>query len=129
MDIILDDIRGANQMPLKSTTLVAFTNDGFKKVNTKNLVELNSKGKIPVQYLDLTSLKLMGVYDAENNIPNLSDLIGNDNEYYIVNIPGTQDLGSGNLTMNSGDNLIYFDSKWNLVTKDNDLMYNDIFDI
>lgn len=115
MDIILDDIRSAEKIPLKSTTLVAFTRNGFKKVSTENLVELNSKGKIPVQYLDFSGLKFMGVFDAENNNPLLSDSIGNNNEYYIINNPGTQDLGSGDISLDSGDYLIYSDSKWNKV--------------
>lgn len=111
-------------MPLKSTTLVAFTEDGFKKVNTNLIVELNSQGKIPSQYLDLSDLKFMGVYDAENNVPVISDDVGSDNEYYIVNVAGTNDFGSGSLVMKDGDTLIYFENKWNLISEDK-INYNN----
>lgn len=131
MAIKIEDIKSKPLVPLKAqgVKLVAFNNQDFKQVSTKNLVELNSNGKIPSQYLDLTGLKFMGVYDASNNTPALSDSIGNNDEYYIVNVPGVQDFGSGDLTMDYGDNLIYYNNKWNLVKKSNDLIYNDIFDI
>lgn len=132
MAIQIEDIKNKPLVNLKAAgvKLVAFDNQEFKQISTKNLVELNSNGKIPTQYLDLTDLIFMGVYDAQNNVPILSDSVGEDNQYYIVNVPGNQNLGSGNLAMSSGDNLIYFNGKWNLIPSDENLIYNnDIFSI
>lgn len=117
MAIEIQDIKSKPFSGLKEADikLVGFNNNEFKQISTKNLVELNSKGKIPPQYLDLTDLKFMGVYDAENDIPNLSDSIGSNNEYYIVNVPGTQDFGSGDISFENGDYVIYFDGIWNRI--------------
>lgn len=131
MAIQIEDIKNKPLVLLKEAgvKLVAFNNQEFKQISTKNLVELNSKGKIPTQYLDISDLKFLGVYDAENNIPAVSDSTGNDNEYYIVNIGGTQDFGSGDLVMKSGDNLIYFSGKWNVVSNSESLLYDNDFQI
>lgn len=131
MAIQIEDIKNKPLVNLKATgvKLVAFNNQEFKQISTKSLVELNSNGKIPTQYLDFSDLKFLGVYDAENNIPSISDSVGNDNEYYIVNVSGTQDLGSGDLDMKTGDNLVYYGGKWNLIPQENYLLYNNDFDI
>jgi len=127
MAIEIEDIKNKPFSAIKAADvkLVGYNNNEFKQISTKNLVELNSKGKIPTQYLDLSDLKFLGVYDAENNIPNISNSIGNDNEYYIVNVPGTQDFGSGDLILVPGDYLIYSGNKWNKISKDEINFYTD----
>ena len=130
MAIQIEDIKNKPLENLKAAEvrLVGFNNQEFKQISTKSLVELNSNGKIPAQYLDFSNLKFIGVYDAYTNNPALSNLVGNNNEYYIVNVAGTQNFGSGNLTMKPKDNLVYYDNKWNLIPTENNLIYNnDIF--
>lgn len=129
MDIILDDIRFSETVPLKNAKLVAYKGDGFKNINTKNIVELNSVGKIPKQYLDFSTLDYVGTYDAQNDLPHLQNSTGEDSQYYIVNVAGSQDFGSGVKTMNIGDSVIYANGIWEVVAKDSELMYNDDFDI
>lgn len=130
MAIEIQDIKNKPTAGLKEAEirLVGFNNNEFKQISTRNLVELNSIGKIPTQYLDISGLKFMGLYDALENEPPLSDSVGNNDEYYIVNVSGSQDLGSGVLVMNPNDNLIYHDNKWNLVPNSAQLLYNNDFD-
>lgn len=131
MAIEIQDIKNKPFSPLKAADIkiVGYNNTEFKQISTKNLVELNSKGKIPTQYLDFTDLIFMGVYNAETNEPVITDSIGENNQYYIVNVAGSQNLGSGVLVMNTDDRLVYYNEKWNLVPTDSNLEYNDIFDI
>lgn len=48
-----------------------------------------------------------GHWDASTNTPTLADGIGNNGDYYIVNVAGTQDLGSGPIDFAVGDWVIY----------------------
>lgn len=130
MAIEIQDIKNKPIAGLKEADikLVGFDNNEFKQISTKNLVELNSKGKIPPQYLDISDLKFLGVYDAENNVPGISDNIGYNNEYYIVNVPGNQNFGSGNLDLKSGDYLIFYNGVWNQVIQNQSSVFVNTID-
>ena len=129
MAIVIDEIKDKPVIELRSAIIVGFNGSGFKQISTSNIVELNSKGKIPISYIDFSDLVFKGTYNALTNVPILSDSIGTDNDYYIVNVDGSQDLGHGLLTMKSGDRLIYYNDMWNLVPDENTLEYNNDFDI
>lgn len=49
----------------------------------------------------------LGYWDASTNIPVLADGTGTDMEYYIVNVSGIQDLGSGSLDFEIDDYVKY----------------------
>ena len=53
-----------------------------------------------------------GVWDATTNIPTLIDGTGTAGDYYIVSVGGTQDLGSGSITYEAGNFVLYNGSIW-----------------
>ena len=59
-----------------------------------------------------STLHYKGSWDASTNTPTLSDATGTANDYYIVSVGGTQDLGSGPITFNEGDDVIHNGTKW-----------------
>jgi len=67
-----------------------------------------------VEALVTSGVKYKGHWDASTNTPSLADGTGNNGDYYIVSVAGTQDLGSGSVTFNVGDAVIYdgTDAKW-----------------
>lgn len=132
MAIEVQDIKSKPSARIKGLgiKLVGYNNEEFKQIPTSEIVILNENGKISNQYLDFSALNFKGVYNASNNTPSLSDSTGLNDDYYIVNVSGSQNLGSGILNMKSGDNLVYSNNKWNLIPMDNKLVYNnDIFTI
>lgn len=68
---------------------------------------LDVGGKIPVSQLPNSIMEYQGVWDATLNAPTLADGVGNIGDVYRVNVAGTQDLGSGNITFGVGDYAIY----------------------
>lgn len=56
-----------------------------------------------------------GTWDASTNTPPLSDGTGTAGWYYRVTVGGTQNLGSGNITFNVGDDVYYNGSIWQRV--------------
>jgi len=71
------------------------------------------------------SLQYKGAWDASTNTPTLSDATGSQNDFYKVSVGGTQDLGSGSIVFEVGDDVIHNGTKWeafgstNLVTSVN----------
>lgn len=49
----------------------------------------------------------LGYWDADTNTPSLSDGIGTDKKYYIINVAGSQDLGSGIIAFEIDDYIKY----------------------
>lgn len=76
---------------------------------------LDGTGKVDESYLPasiLGQLDYKGTWNASTNTPSLSDATGEQGWFYYVTVGGTQDLGSGNITFNSGDSLIHDGSIW-----------------
>jgi hypothetical protein len=71
---------------------------------------LDSTGKIPGQYLNISALTPLGSWDASANNPGLANGTGNNGDFYLVSVSGTMDLGSGPVTYTEGDALVYFTS-------------------
>jgi hypothetical protein len=57
-------------------------------------------------------MEYKGTWDASTNTPTLADGVGNTGDVYNTSVAGTQDLGSGNITFNIGDWVIYNGSIW-----------------
>lgn len=78
--------------------------------NTASASSLYSSSKI--DSLVSSTLVYKGAWDASTNTPTLSDATGVQNEYYIVSVAGTQDLGSGSITFSEGDDVIFNGTVW-----------------
>lgn len=93
---------------------------GFTPENSANkganngYASLDSGGKVPASQLPSSVMHYLGVWDAENNTPE----IGDDGEshvngdIYLVSTAGTIDLGSGPITFAVGDWVIYNGAIW-----------------
>jgi hypothetical protein len=71
-----------------------------------------------------------GTYDASTNTPALSDGTGTVGWLYRVSVAGTQDFGSGNITFQVGDKVVYRDGvweKWDVI--DNEFATSDTDDL
>lgn len=71
------------------------------------LATLDSGGTVPLDQLPYSVAEFKGVWNADTNIPTLSDASGNNGDFYTVSVGGTQDLGSGNITFVAGNTVIY----------------------
>lgn len=58
---------------------------------------------------------LVGTWDASTNIPTLSDGTGVDKTAYIVSVGGSQNLGSGSITVVAGNIIIHLGGTWQKV--------------
>lgn len=73
---------------------------------------LDSGGKVPVSQLPSTVFEYQGAWDASTNSPALSDATGTSGFVYRTSVAGTQNLGSGSISFNVGDLVIYSGSIW-----------------
>ena len=76
------------------------------------LAELDATGKVPASQLSVSAMEYKGTWDASTNTPTLADGVGNTGDVYNTSVAGTQDLGSGNITFNIGDWVIYNGLVW-----------------
>src|SRR5690606_21263007 len=86
-----------------------------QKGANNGVAPLNSAGKIPAQYVDVTTMEYMGTWNAATNVPAISDATGSGGQYYRVTVGGTRDLGSGNITFTAGDDVIHNGTVWQRV--------------
>jgi len=82
------------------------------KAQVLGLASLDAGGKIPVNQLPNSVMEYQGTWNATTNTPTLADGIGNAGDVYIVDVAGTQNLGSGNITFSAGDFCIYTGTIW-----------------
>ena len=73
-------------------------------------------GFIPNQYFQLGLYDFKGTYNASTNVPSLTNASGLARQTYIVSVAGTQNLGSGSITMATGDLLIHNGTVWQKIT-------------
>lgn len=78
------------------------------------IASLDGLGLVPVTQLPYSAIAYQGTWDATTTppgpaggTPTLSDGTGTPGDFYFVSIAGTQDLGSGNITFDVGDIVIY----------------------
>lgn len=84
-----------------------------EKAVANGVATLDAGGTIPQNQIPFTSnLIYLGTWDASINTPTLVDGVGNTGEFYICNVAGTVDLGSGPITFDSGDWNLYNGSIW-----------------
>jgi alpha-1,3-glucanase-like protein len=73
---------------------------------------LGADNRIPAAYLPLSAMEYQGVWNASTNSPTLADGTGNQGDVYRVGTAGTRNLGSGAITFDVGDYVIYNGTVW-----------------
>lgn len=76
---------------------------------------LDENGRIPFSQLPESAIEYKGNWNAETNVPPLSDGMegATSGDFYIVAVAGTQNLGSGETTFLVNDRIIYNkENKW-----------------
>lgn len=68
---------------------------------------LDAGGKVLASELPTGVLSYKGVWNASTNTPVLSNATGSNGWVYKVSVAGTQNLGSGNITLGLGDEVIH----------------------
>ena len=77
------------------------------------VITVNTEGQITSATTAISvALTYQGTWDASLNSPALADGIGNQGSYYVCNVAGTVNFGSGPLTFGIGDWVIYNGSVW-----------------
>ncbi len=80
------------------------------------LATLDANGRIPYSQLPESAVELKGYWNADTNTPSLADGTGTNGDEYIVEVAGTQDLGSGLQYFNVGDRVLYTGGVWKNIT-------------
>lgn len=101
----------AGDIPNLSSTYIPLTQKGA----ANGVASLGSDGKVPSSQLPTTGSLYQGTWNASTNTPTIADGVGTAGWYYRVSTGGTQDLGSGDITFNAGDDVIYNGSIWQRV--------------
>ena len=76
------------------------------------LATLDATGRIPHSQLPEDAIEYLGTWNADTNTPYLADGTGTTGDTYVVEVAGTQNLGSGNITFFMNDRVIYNGSVW-----------------
>jgi hypothetical protein len=83
-----------------------------EKGAANGVATLDAGGKVPASQLPNSIMEYQGTWDASTNTPTLADGTGSAGDVYIVDVAGTQDLGSGNITFSVGDWVVYNGTIW-----------------
>lgn len=109
---------------LPSKTIIAGSNISVTDTSTSatvsvanvgspnGIASLDGGGKVPITQLPSAIMEYKGTWDATTNTPTLADGIGDTGDVYRVNVGGTRNLGSGNITFDVGDYVIYNGTIW-----------------
>ena len=100
---------GANQAAARSA--INAENAANRGV-ANGYASLDSGGKVPVSQLPNSIMEYQGTWNAATNSPSLSDGTGNAGDVYRVSTAGSRNLGSGSVTFDVGDYVIYSGSTW-----------------
>jgi hypothetical protein len=76
------------------------------------IATLDGSGKVPVSQLPSAIMTYEGVWNASTNSPTLVDGTGDTGMVYRVGTAGSQNLGSGSISFDVGDYVIYNGSIW-----------------
>lgn len=91
---------------------VSSKQDVSEKGQADGYASLDSGGKVPVAQLPSSIMQYKGTWNASTNSPTLADGVGDTGDVYRVSVAGTQNLGSGSITFDVGDYVIYNGSIW-----------------
>jgi hypothetical protein len=93
-----------------------------EKGANNGVATLDSGGKIPAAQLPNTVMEFKGQWNASTNTPTLADGVGNAGDVYRVDVAGTQDLGSGPISFDVGDWVMYSGTVWQKATNSNSVV-------
>lgn len=112
----LSDTNNPHSVTKTQVGLSNVTNDAQIPLSQKGansgVAELDSGGKVPVSQLPSSLMEFKGTWNAATNNPTLSDGTGDTGDVYWVTVGGTRNLGSGDITFEIGDFVIYNGSIW-----------------
>lgn len=107
---------------LAATNAQAALNELQSDIDTRELAankgiangyaSLDSGGKVPAAQLPNTVMEFKGQWNASTNSPTLANGTGNPGDTYIVSVAGTQNLGSGSVSYEVRDYVMYDGSIW-----------------
>jgi hypothetical protein len=69
----------------------------------------------------LGALTYQGMWDATGNSPTLTDGTGTLGQYYVVEVSGSRNLGSGSITFTVGDWVVHNGTAWEKLDSTNDV--------
>lgn len=73
---------------------------------------LDENGRIPYSQLPESAMEFKGTWNAETNTPTLANGTGTKGDFYICNVAGTVDFGSGEVSFAENDRVLYDGSTW-----------------
>lgn len=73
---------------------------------------LDSNGKVPASELPNSIMEYQGTWNASTNSPSLVDGTGSAGDVYRVSTAGSRNFGSGSISFEVGDYVIYSGSVW-----------------
>jgi hypothetical protein len=83
-----------------------------QKGQANGYASLDGAGKVPVSQLPSSIMEYKGTWNASTNSPTLADGTGDTGDVYRVSTAGTRNLGSGSITFDIGDYVIYNGTVW-----------------
>jgi len=101
-------ITGLNGV-LKATSGVVGT---YAYGGANGVATLDAAGKVPVSQLPSSIMEYKGTWNATTNTPTLANGVGDNGDVYRVSVGGTINLGSGSITFDVGDYVIYNGTIW-----------------
>jgi len=102
-DKIIDEI---GNIPLDDYQLISEKNE------INGYVGLNSLKKIDAEYLPDSVIEYKGSWNALTNTPTLVDGTGNDGDFYVTSVAGTQTFGGVSIDFTIGDWIMYRGGIW-----------------
>lgn len=76
------------------------------------IATLDANGRIPYAQLPESAIEYEGNWNASTNTPTLVDGTGTKGDFYICNVAGTVDFGSGAISFLVNDRVIYDGAVW-----------------
>jgi len=110
----MDSPSGTGTM-LRDAFISAVASQIVAAPSTYKIATLDGANKLTSSQDPSQSVSYLGGHDMVANSPTLADGSGTAGDTYYVTNPGTRDYGSGNITAQEGDALVYSGSVWQLV--------------
>jgi hypothetical protein len=100
---------------LRDAFIAAVASQIVAAPSTYKIATLDGADKLTSSQDPSQSVSYLGGHDMVANSPALADGTGTAGDTYYVTNPGTRNYGSGNITAQEGDALVYSGSVWQLV--------------
>ena len=113
-EILMDSPSGTGTM-LRDAFIAAVASQIVAAPSTYKIATLDGADKLTSSQDPSQSVSYLGGHDMVANSPALADGSGTAGDTYYVTNPGTRNYGSGNITAQEGDALVYSGSVWQLV--------------